>query len=194
MKMQGHFTESYAPLGDLLIHQKFEGDVRDYYRDLDLQNAISTTRFSAGGTAYTREVFVSFPDQVIVVHLTSSVKGKLNFTVGAKTLLPAMLTNEGDEIVLNGRAPSHADPTYTQTSEMPVQYGDSCKGMRFQLRVKVLHNDGNTLAYNGGIEVQSASNVTLVLSSATSFNGFDKCPVSEGRDEKALAKSYRSKL
>ena len=194
MKMQGHFTQSYAPLGDLLIHQKYEGEVSNFYRDLNLESAISTTRFSAGGVNYTREVFVSFPDQVIIVHLTSSVKAMLNFSVGAKTLLPAILTNEGNEIVLNGRAPSHADPTYTQTSEMPVQYGDSCKGMRFQLRVKVLHNDGKTLAYNGGVEVNSASDVTLVLSAATSYNGYDKSPVSEGVDEKALAKSYLLKL
>jgi len=194
MKMQGYFTESYAPLGDLLIHQKFEGVANNYYRDLSLESAISTTRFSAGGVDYTREVFVSYPDQVIVVHLTSSVKGKLNFSAGVKTLLPAMLKNEDSEIVLNGRAPSHADPTYTKTSEMPVQYGDACKGMRFQLRVKVLHNDGKTLAYNSGIEVQSASDVTLVLSAATSFNGYDKCPVSDGRDEKTLAKNYLEKL
>lgn len=194
MKMQGHFTQSYAPLGDLLIHQIYEGEVSNYYRDLNLESAINTTRFSAGGVDYTREVFVSFPDQVIVVHLTSSVKGKLNFSAGAKTLLPATLTNKNDEIVLSGLAPSHTDPTYTTTSEMPIQYGDSCKGMRFQLRVKVLHNDGKTLAYNGGIEVKSASDVTLVLSAATSYNGYDKCPVSEGRDEKALAKSYLGKL
>ena len=42
MKMQGYFTESYSPLGDLLIHQKFEGEVSNYYRDLNLESAIST--------------------------------------------------------------------------------------------------------------------------------------------------------
>ena len=194
MKMQGYFTHSYAPLGDLLIHQKFEGEPSNYFRDLNLESAISTTRFSAGGVDYVREVFVSYPDQVIVMHLTSSVKGKLNFSAGAQSLLPARLKNENNEIVLDGRVPSHADPTYTKTSEMPVQYGDSCKGMRFQLRVKVLHNDGRTLAYNSGIEVHDATDVTLVLSAATSFNGYDKCPVSDGRDEKTLAKGYLVKL
>ena len=194
MKMQGYFTESYAPLGDLLIHQKLEGEVSCYYRDLDLETAISTTRFKASGVDYSREVFVSFPDQVIVVHLTSSVKGKLNFSAGAQTLLPSMLMNGDNELVLSGRAPSHADPSYANLSDLPVQYGDSCRGMRFQLRVKVLHNDGTTLAYNGGIEVKSASDVTLVVSAATSFNGYDRCPVSEGLDEKALAKGYLVKL
>lgn len=194
MKMQGYFTESYAPLGDLLIKQKFDGEVTNYSRDLDLKDAISTTRFSATGVDYVREVFVSFPDQVIVIHLTSSIAKKLNFKVSAKSLLPSNLKSDGKELIMNGHAPSHADPTYINTSEMPVQYSDSCKGMRYQLRVKTMFNDGKETVSDDGIEINSASEVTLVLSAATSFNGFDKCPVSEGRDEVALAKTYFTKL
>src|SRR6187455_3116135 len=59
-KMQGLYTESYMPLGDLLIKQNFTDTVTSsYYRELDIANATTTTKFTIGGVAYTREVFVS---------------------------------------------------------------------------------------------------------------------------------------
>ena len=54
-------------------------DFTDYYRELDIDRAVAMTRFKANGTEYTRECFVSFPDQVIAVRLTASAKGALTF-------------------------------------------------------------------------------------------------------------------
>jgi len=193
-KMQGLFSQSYAPLGDLVIKQKFEGEATNYYRDLSLATAVATTRFTAGGVDYIREAFVSAPDQVIVLRFTASKPGALNFAVSTKSLLKPECKAEGAEWVMSGRAPSHADPTYMSTSDKPVQWGGDCKGMRYQLRVKALHNDGKQATTANGIEISGATNVTLVLSAATSFNGFDKCPVSEGKDEVAAAKGYLAKL
>src|SRR5882672_4868842 len=59
LKMQGMFTQSYEPLGDLLIKSDFGNEPVDYYRDLDISTAISTTRFRVNGIDYTREQFVS---------------------------------------------------------------------------------------------------------------------------------------
>ncbi len=193
-KMQGLFSQSYAPLGDLVIKQKFEGEATNYYRDLSLATAVATTRFTAGGVDYIREAFVSAPDQVIVLRFTASKPGALNFALSTKSLLKPECKAEGAEWVMSGRAPSHADPTYMSTSDKPVQWGGDCKGMRYQLRVKALHNDGKQTTTANGIEISGATNVTLVLSAATSFNGFDKCPVSSGKDEVAAAKGYLAKL
>ncbi len=193
-KMQGYFSQSYAPAGNLILKQKLDAAVSNYYRDLDLMTAVSTTRFSAGKTTFTRECFVSAPDQVVVLHLTSDTKKGLNFTVSTNNQLKSEIRIDGDELVTSGRVPSHADPTYINTSDRPVQWNDTCKGMRFQQRIKILQNDG--VQKNSGTEIQitNATNVTLVVSIATSFNGFDKCPVTQGRDEAALATSYLTKL
>jgi len=193
-KMQGLFSQSYAPVGDIVIKQKYEGDVKNFYRDLDLEKAISTTRFTVGGTTFKREFLVSAPDQVVVLHLTSSTPAGLNLTISTKTQLKGIIAMEGNELVTSGHAPSHADPSYTSTSDMPVQWGDDCKGMRFQSRIKTLENDGKIQLLNNEIKITSATNVTLVVSIATSYNGFDKCPVSNGLDEVALAKGYLTKL
>jgi alpha-L-fucosidase 2 len=192
-KMQGLFSQSYAPLGDLLLHQKLDGEVKNFCRDLNLETAVSTTRFSCNGVDYSREIFVSFPDQLIIVHLTSSRKTALNIRLGTQSLLPVTAKPEGDEWVMSGHAPSHADPSYMSTSDRPVWYGDTCKGMRFQLRIRCIQQDGQLSLSSAGMEITGAGEITLALSAATSFNGFNKCPVMEGLDEVALAKGYMEK-
>lgn len=189
-KMQGVFTQSYAPIGDLLIKQKCQGEVTDYYRGLDLQNAIATTHFKVNNILYTREAFVSYPDQVLILKFSSSVPEALDLNISTQTKMHASVSTEGNDLLVDGRAPSHADPTYIDTSDEPVQWGDECKGMRFQTRIKTVKNDGRETVENGLIRISSASEVVLAVSIATSFNGFDKCPVSDGKEEKELAQGY----
>lgn len=193
-KMQGYFSQSYVPAGNLLLKQKLVGAVSSYYRDLDIETAVSTTRFTAGKITFTRECFVSAPDQVVVVHLTSDRKRGLNFTVSTNNQLKSEIYIDDNELVTSGHVPSHADPTYINTSKQPVQWDDTCKGMRFQQRIKILQNDGVQKNSGTEIHISNATNVTLVVSIASSFNGFDKCPVTGGRDEAALAAAYLIRL
>lgn len=64
----------YQTVGTL--HLDFEGISKydDYYRDLDIEKAIATTRFTANGVTYVRETFTSFPDRLLVIRLTASKK------------------------------------------------------------------------------------------------------------------------
>jgi alpha-L-fucosidase 2 len=195
-KVQGLYTESYQPLGDLVIRHRFAGEPSGLYRDLDLATATATTRFTVGGTVYTREVLASAPDQVIVIRLRAEGKGKLDFDVATRSPLRFTKTLGGkDEIVLSGKAPAHADPNYVDYNPEPVVYEDpaGCRGMRFQLRVKARHQGGSLAADTAGLHVNGASEVVLYLSAATSFNGFDKCPDKDGKDEAKLARDYLGK-
>ena len=78
-QMQGPFTQSYEPLADLRLHFDAAGSVTDYRRDLNLDTAIATTTYTAGGTSYHREALVSAPDQVIAVRLTCDSADGLAF-------------------------------------------------------------------------------------------------------------------
>jgi alpha-L-fucosidase 2 len=69
--MQGPYTQSYQPLGDLVIRYDAAGEPTNYRRDLDLRTAAATTRYQLGSVVYTREAFVSAPDQVVVVRLAA---------------------------------------------------------------------------------------------------------------------------
>ncbi|HRH50689.1 MAG TPA: glycoside hydrolase family 95 protein [Panacibacter sp.] len=193
-KMQGIFTESYLPLADLHIKQQFKDTAPSaYYRELNISDATTTTRFTIDGTEFTREVFVSAPDQVIVVKLSCNKKNALNFVVNAGSLLHFKNSSNGNsELVLKGKAPAHVDPSYYNVHADPVIYEDAagCNGMRFQVRIKALTKDGTIITDTAGIHVSNASEVILFLSAATSFNGFDKCPDKNGKDENKLATQY----
>lgn len=183
-KMQGPNTNAYQPLGDLILRQPLAGATSEYTRDLDLATATATTRFTAGGVQYTREVFVTAPDQVIVIRLTANRKKALNFSLSMRHPLAFTLAAEGArELVLRGKA---------RRSGGDAQYQDSlgCAGMRYQIRLKVVRTDGTVTAADSSLRVAGASEALLLVSAATSFNGFDKCPDKDGKDETHEAKQW----
>ena len=191
-KMQGKFTESYMPLGDIIIRQDFKGaKPSSYYRDLDIQQAIATTRFTINGVEYKREIFTSAPDNVMVVRISAGSKGVLNFSVSAKSQLRYSLSANGNnELLVSGKAPAHVDPSYyNPKGKEHVVYEDAtaCNGMRFQYRIKAIANDGKITTDTSGIHIANATEVILYVAAATSFNGYNKCPDSEGKNEKAIA-------
>ncbi|CAN5605077.1 glycoside hydrolase family 95 protein [soil metagenome] len=196
-KMQGLFSESYLPLADLMIQQDFGGkQPTAFKRSLDISDAVSTTTFTIDGVQYKREVFVSAPSQVIVIKISSSAAKKITATIRASSQIHFQNEVLGKDIIaLKGKAPSHADPSYFNVNKEPIIYEDAngCNGMRFEVLVKALHKDGIITTDTSGIHIKDASEVILILSAATSFNDFDKCPDKDGKDEQKLAVDYLNK-
>lgn len=195
-RMQGVYSQSFLPMGDLHLRQQVdEGSVKDYYRDLDLTKAQSNTRFTSNGVDYTREMFISAADQVIVYHLKASKKGQLNFTLSANSQLHYQNMVNGKDLVLKGKAPSQADPSYVGYNKEPIIYeqAGSCKGMRFEVRLRAISVDGTIKTDTSGITVKNATDVTVIVSGATSFNGYDKCPDKDGLNEDRIAAEQLAK-
>ncbi len=193
-KMQGVYSESFEPLGDLIITQDFKDSTpTSYYRDLDIKDAISTTRFIIDGTEFTRQMFISAPDQVIVIRFTANKPGRLNFNVNTKSIIQFHnLIISKNEIAMLGNAPIHVEPSYIKYNKQPVIYQDSVtgkKGMRYEVLVKAIGN-GVISTDTSGITVKNGSNIILFLSASTSFNGYDKSPDKDGKDEHKLASQY----
>ncbi|HEX8504694.1 MAG TPA: glycoside hydrolase family 95 protein [Hymenobacter sp.] len=192
-RMQGLYTEAYMPLADLVINQIFAGAATEYSRDLNLADATASTRFTVGKVRYSREVLASAPDQVILVHLKSSKKGGLTFDARLKSQLQvAVDAGSATELVMRGKAPAHADPSYVGYNAEPIVYAPpgSCRGMRYELRLKAKTTGGTVTTDATGLHVRHATDVLLYLSAATSFNGYDKCPDQAGKDEDQLARAY----
>ena len=198
-KMQGFFSQSYLPLGDILIKQNFNGSKPDsYYRDLNLNEAVATTRFTVNGVQYTREIFTSAPDNVMLVRISANKKGALNLDISAKSLLKNTLSvNGSNELILKGKAPANVNPSYYNPKERDaITYEDTagCNGMRYQYRIRAISKDGLISASaNSGIHVEKASEVVLYVAAATSFNGFDKCPDKDGKDETRIVSDLIAK-
>lgn len=187
-KMQGPNTNMYQPLANLLIKQKLSGTATNYKRTLDISTAIATTSFEVDDVMFKREIFASFPDQVIVIRLTSNKKSALNISFGLAAELGHSVMAEGNEIILKGKARITSDE---RRNEKPLIYTDSLKrnGMRYQARIKVIKTDGK-LSADSLLNVTGASEILLMVSAATSYNGFDKYPDRDGVDENEKTLSY----
>lgn len=189
-KMQGPDTEMYQPLGDIVIKQKYAGEATRIYRDLDIGTAVAFTRFIVGGVEYSKEIFTSAPDQVMVIRLKASRAKQLNFSVDVfNELLYKKLVTGNKELVLKGKARITNDE---RRNPKPLIYEDSanCDGMRFQFRIKAVTKDGEINATDSSLVISNATEVLLLVSAATSFNGYNKCPVSEGKDEEKIAVDF----
>jgi alpha-L-fucosidase 2 len=149
----------YQTVGDLLLTFADTAAVADYRRDLDLDTATATVAYTSGGVRYTREVFATAPDNVVVVRLTADQRGKISFVAGMKTPMAATVTTaDGDTLVLDGRGGD----------------ADGLKGqLRFQARVKVVATGGRVTTDATTVTVAGADEVTLLVAAATSFKRFD---------------------
>lgn len=189
--IQGANSQSFVPMGDIVIEQKYTSNALplNYYRELDLADAISTTRFSIDSINYVREVFVSAPHQIAVIRLVASKKGGLTFSVMGNTPFEnASLKSVGNnEFVLSGQLPADIN----SARDFPLVYSkpDGQKGMRYQYRLKAILKDG-TVTTNPALQVKDATEVVLLIAATTSFNGFDKRPDTQGKDEELLAINY----
>ncbi|MDE6034714.1 MAG: glycoside hydrolase family 95 protein [Ruminococcus sp.] len=81
-KMQGVTPDMrrYMPLGNLYIDMELNGKVREYSRTLDIADAVAETSFSVNGVVYTRKVFASAPDDVIVINITASESAEITLS------------------------------------------------------------------------------------------------------------------
>lgn len=106
-KMQGPYNQSYQPLGNLKLTFPGTESFTAYERSLDLDRAVATVRYRIGDAVFTREVFSSYPDQVIVIRITCNKPGRINFSAMADSLLRHNVqTEKTDTLILRGRAPA----------------------------------------------------------------------------------------
>jgi alpha-L-fucosidase 2 len=182
-QMQGPYNESYQPLGNLRL--KFEGlaDASEYRRELDLDTAIAQVTFRSSEVIYTREVFCSEPDQVMVVRLSASKAGALNCKVTLDSLLKASSdAAEKNGLRLAGKAPARVEPNYLEVANA-VTYDDAeGKGMRFACLMRVRNKGGKVEAAERGLRINGASEVTILLTTGTGYRGLGHMPDHSAED------------
>ncbi|MBR5411765.1 MAG: glycoside hydrolase N-terminal domain-containing protein, partial [Fibrobacter sp.] len=149
--MIGPGPASFQPVGDLVITTSHSG-ATNYRRELDLKTAIAKTTYSAGGVNYTREYFASYPDHVIVVHLTADKSGSVSF--GATMTTP------------------HRTNSMSSSGNTLI-YDVTVNSIKFQNRLNVVADGGTVSVANGNISVQGANSAMLVLTTATNFKSYN---------------------
>ena len=150
----GPFMFDYLNGGDLMLSLP-NGSFENYNRSLNLEDGIASTHYVLNGVEYQRDVFSSAVSNVIVVRLTASKPGSINFSAETRDGYGAAITTEGsDTLVANGKAPNK---------------GKIASVIRYQRRIKFLPEGGTINANNTAVTVSKANTVTILVSIRTNF-------------------------
>ncbi|MBN2425375.1 MAG: glycoside hydrolase family 95 protein [Calditrichaceae bacterium] len=179
--IQGKFSESYAPLGTVYIDFEHTGKANKYHRELNIEDAVSKTSYTIDDLEFSREYFISPPDQVMVIKLKASRKGALNFRLRFESLLKNKITITDTLLQATGYAPVKAEPSYRGDIPNAVIF-DEKRGTRFTLLSKIKNKDGQITYTDSAFCLKESTEAMIFISTSTSFNGFDKNPATEGLD------------
>nr|WP_299415192.1 glycoside hydrolase family 95 protein [uncultured Emticicia sp.] len=213
----GRNHQLYQPMGDLWIDFEHKSNaILDYKRNLNLTNATASTSYKIGKTTFKRTYFASYPDHVIVIKLQAVGLEKINCTLRFTT--PHQSSNhfeaKGNSLSMQGKVAGFGlRRSFEQVEKLGDQhkypelydkwgkrkpeienmlYDEKAKGlgMTFESAIKAYNDGGSLVSDKDKIIVKNANELVLILSSATSFNGFDKSPAYEGKDPRKLIEKY----
>jgi len=179
-RMIGGGEAKYQKVGELKLNTGHERP-ENYRRELDMNDAVTRTTYTIGGKKYTRETFVSHPDQVMVTRITCDTPGSVSLTAGYDHILNGGVTTDGDDtLVANGHG----------SEDLWIK-----GAVYFSTRSKFIPENGRVSAGDGKVRVSDADSVLIITSVRTNFIDYRTCNGDEKgdavRDIKAAeGKSY----
>lgn len=163
----------YQPVGDLVLSFPGHEGYRDYYRDLNLETAVATTQYTVNDVDYIRKVFVSAPDQVIVLRLTASRPGSITFAASMQSPQQSTVITQKRALILTGRTGDHEG--------VPGR-------VRFQSITDFEVEGGMVSTTDSTLQVRNADEVTIRISIASNFKKYDDL----SGDKEALVRKHLS--
>lgn len=149
----------YQTLGALELEFTYNGvnssqpEVKQYHRELSLEQAVATTSLNVNGVNYKREYFTSFDDDVSVIRITADQPGQLNCRILLNRPERCTVKTEGHELQMFGQ----------------LDNGTDGKGMQYLARVNTKLKDGTLSAENNSLIVKNASEIVIYIAAATDF-------------------------
>ena len=192
-------VQHYQPMSNLnLAYDGQDGSrVRDYKRKLSMDSALVTITYELDGIFYRREVFASYPDQVIVMRLTASKPGSINVTAWMNSLQEsAVASAAGNDLVIRGGTTDLSQETYAER-HIPgeIKWQSSVRIQPDGGKITPVIHDGSP--GESGLKVSGANSVTFIISGATNWKAWNDVSGDEreqcsGYLEKASALSYEN--
>lgn len=178
--------QKFEPVGSLQLAFDGHDNVSDYYRELDIEKAITKTSYTVGDVTYTREALASFPDRVVVMRLTANKPGNISFTASFTTpqKKATIKTTPTKELTIFGTTSDH------ETVQGKVNY----KGI-----VRMKPEGGSLTSNDTSLTIKNANSVTIYISVATNFNNYKDISGDENKRaadylNKAFTKSFAAIL
>lgn len=150
----------YQVLGNL--HLTFQANdtnapVRNYRRELNLNDATTRIQYTRAGIGFQREMFVSAPDEVMVLRLSADRPGQISFAANLDRPERFSTVAEGKQgLLLSGQLDNGVDG----------------KGLRYAARVRVMNRGGKSFVRGNTVEVSRADEAILLIAAATDYQGF----------------------
>lgn len=161
----------YQPAGSLFLEFAPYKNISEYYRDLNIEDAVATVSYRADGVKYKREVFTSFADQVIIVRLTADKPGSITCKLSLSSPQKHAINFEKNTLLLTGVTGDH----------------EGVKGaVEFEGQFQVLNEGGKVTVDASGIAISKANAATVYISLATNFKNYHDISA----DEHARASQY----
>ncbi len=148
----------YQPVGDVYIEFPGHESATEYYRDLDISKATASVTYKAGEVTYKREMFSSFPDEVIMIRLTADKPGSISFKLGTDSPhRKYQVKTDGSRLILTGISGD----------------ADNKKGkVKFQATIEAETEGGNVVGGDSVLQVVNADAATLYISIGTNFKSY----------------------
>ena len=163
LNVQGHNSQHYQPLATLHITDPNAGKYSAYRRELNLDSALARVCYKIGEVNYEREYFASAPDRVIALRIKASQPKAINLQLSITSQVPHRVKASEQQLIITGHA-----------------MGDPENSIRFCSNVLVKLKDGQCLKKDTLLQIENATELEIYFTNATSFNGFNRHPVSEG--------------
>lgn len=161
----------YQTVGNLTLDFAGHENFTDFYRDLDIATATAQVRYRHGDVTFTREVFTSFTDQVVVIRLSADRTGQISTRLGFNSPQSHKLHVEETRLRIEGQGTAH----------------EGVEGkVRFTALVEPQISGGRLTRTQDGLVIEAADEVIIRVAIGTNFNHYDDV----SGDSRARAEDY----
>lgn len=165
-------VQLYQPMGRLNLTFQGHDKAVNYSRKLSMDSALVSISYQVDGIGFKREVFASYPDQVIVVRITASKASSINFSGFLSSLQPSAISHfENNDFVMTG--------TTIDNTTYPYKFRILPSEMKWQSRLRIIADGGSVTAADSTVQVKDAHAVTLILAGATNWVNWNDVSANE---------------
>ena len=172
LRVQGPNSQYYQPLATLSIINNQQENYKNYYRELSLDSSLVKVHYEQNGIRYQKEYFATNPDKAIVVRLSANKAGAISCKLSLNSLVPHQVNGMNNGLMLSGHA-----------------YGDPNNSIHFRTLLYVKNKGGKVLVTDSVVSLNKVSSAEIYIVNETSFNGYDKHPVLQGKNYQELAQN-----
>lgn len=147
----------FQPVGNLCLQFKNHDNPTDYYRELNISNATTTTKYKINGVTFTRTAIASLSDKVIAIHLTADKKGQISFEANFKSPQKSSVSTDKNSLILRGTTSDH----------------EGIEGkVKFTSIARIVPMGGKMTNSETALTVENADEATIYVAIATNFTDY----------------------